>query len=318
MVQLRRACCSYPGSVPDSPVDVVTGAFSYTGRAIASELIGRGRRVKTLTGHPDRPQALAEVASAPFSFDRPTELVEFMKGASTLYNTYWVRFNRGTISFDGAVENSRILFQAAREAGVERIVHVSVTNPSATSPFPYFRGKAAVEQILAESHDSWAVVRPTVTFGPGDILLNNVAWLLRRFPVFAIPGDGSYRLRPVHVADVATLCCDEAERDTNDTVDAVGPSSYTFRQMVEAIRGAIGAHCRLIGVPPRIAMAGASIAGWFARDVILTDHELGGMMAEVAYSSAPMTGRLELDDWLQSVGASLGRDYHSEVVRHFR
>ncbi|MEO8107980.1 MAG: NAD-dependent epimerase/dehydratase family protein [Actinomycetes bacterium] len=304
--------------MPDKPLDVVTGAFSYTGRAIARELLQRGRRVRTLTGHPHRPGSLPGVEAHPFNFNNPEALMESLAGATTLYNTYWVRFDRGSITFDRAVENSATLFRAAREAGVERIVHVSVTNPSQASRFPYFQGKAEVERLLVESHDSWAVVRPTVTFGPGDILMNNVAWLLRRFPVFAIPGDGAYRLRPVHVADVATLCVEQGLGGPNEAIDAVGPTTYTFQELVETVRRAIGSHAWLVRVPPKVAMLGATAAGLLARDVILTDHELGGMAAEVAYSSAPTSGSRAFEDWLAAEGPTLGRRYASELARHYR
>ncbi len=302
----------------DEPIDAVTGAFSYTGGAIARQLLNRGHTVRTLTGHPNRAGADKRIEPHPLSFDQPRELAASLAGVSTLYNTYWIRFSRGNNTFDQAVENSAILFRAARDAGVERIVHVSVTNPSIDSPFPYFRGKASIEEQLAEIHESWAVVRPTVIFGPGDILMNNIAWLLRRLPVFAIPGDGSYRLRPVHVDDVGRLCADLGAADTNEIIDSVGPETFTFDELVETIRQAVGARSKLVHAPARLAMLGASAAGVLVRDVILTDHEMGGMMAEVAFSSGPTTGRQRFGEWLASESSTLGRVYSSELARHFR
>ena len=115
---------------------------------------------------------------------------------TTLYNTYWVRFRHGETDFDQAIAQSRALFDVARRVGVTRIVHVSITNPSLACDLPYFRGKAQTEQALAETGVSFGIVRPTVVFGPGDVLINNIAWLLRHLPVFAIVGDGEYRVRP--------------------------------------------------------------------------------------------------------------------------
>lgn len=153
-------------------MDVVTGAFSFTGRAIAEELLRRGRPVRTLTRrtHPRDPLA-ARIESAPLVFDDPAPLA----GADTLYNTYWIRFPRGGATFEQAVEHTRALLRAAREAGVRRVVHISVTNPSEGSPLPYFHGKALCERAVAESGLSYAIVRPTLVFGAGDILLNNIA-----------------------------------------------------------------------------------------------------------------------------------------------
>ncbi len=299
-------------------VDIVTGAFSYTGGAIARELQRRGRRVRTLTNHPARPGASARIQAMPYRFDDADALVRSLEGAEVLYNTYWVRFRRGETSFERAIERSGMLFRSAEKAGVRRVVHVSVTNPSADSQFPYFRGKAIVEELLATTCASWAVVRPTVVFGPGDILMNNIAWLLRRFPFFGVPGDGRYRVRPVHVDDVAELCVDMSAGDAPSTVDAVGPDALTFDELVKAIRGAVGSRSRIVHLDPRVAGFAASILGVLVRDVLVTDHELGGLMTEKAYSEAPTTGNLRFVDWLREVGRDLGRHYASEIERHYR
>ena len=299
-------------------LDVVTGAFSYTGGAIARRLLDDGRRVRTLTGHPGRPSPITDrVEVAPYVFSDRAALVRSLEGASTLYNTYWVRFDRAGVSFERAIENSQTLFGAAGEAGIGRIVHVSVTKPTQDSRFPYFRGKALVERALAESGLSHAVVRPTIVFGRGDILMNNLAWLLRRFPVFAIAGDGRYRVRPIHVDDVANLCVEAAGRGDNFTVNAVGPETMTFEQMVRSIRSAVGSRSRIIHVPVKVAKTAAAAVGVVIRDVVITDHELGGLMSELAYADGPPTGQTRFSDWIAAEGPSLGRGYASEVVRHF-
>ena len=311
----RRAMVT---SVPDTGLDVVTGAFSYTGSAIARRLLDDGRRVRTLTGHPDRPSPIAgRVEVAPYAFDDLDALTGSLEGASTIYNTYWVRFDRGDVSFERAIENSKTLFRAAREAGVGRAVHLSVTKPSKDSHFPYFRGKALVEQALAESGLPHAVVRPTIVFGRGDILMNNVAWLLRRLPVFAIPGDGRYRVRPVYAGDVANVCVEVAQARENLTIDAVGPETMTFEEMVRKIRAAVGSRSRIVHVPVSVARLAAGAIGVAVRDVLITDHELGGLMSELATTDGPTTGRTRFSDWIADAGRSLGGRYASEVVRHF-
>lgn len=302
----------------DTGFNVVTGAFSYTGGAIARRLVANGRRVRTLTGHPDRPSPLSgKVEVAPYSFDDRTALIQSLRGASTLYNTYWVRFDRGGVSFARAIENSKMLFGAALEAGVRRIVHVSVTNPSLDSRFPYFKGKALVEMALADSGASYAVVRPTIIFGEGDILMNNVAWLLRRLPVFAIAGDGSYRVRPIHAGDVADVCVGQAGSTDNVTIDAVGPETMTWNEMVAKIRAAVGGRSKIVHVPAPLARAAAAAIGLAVRDVIITDHELAGLMSELACTDGPATGDTSFSKWVVEQGPSLGRRYASEVIRHF-
>jgi NADH dehydrogenase len=209
----------------DTGLDAVTGAFSYSGAVISRALLKAGRQVRTLTGHPQRGADQSEIEVRGLDFDDPAGLVASLAGATTLYNTYWVRFAHGRVDHSLAVDNSRALFQAARRAGVGKIVHISILHPSAASPYPYFRGKALVERALAETGLPYAVLRPSVLFDERAVLLNNIAWLLRRLPVFAVGGDGSYRVRPVHVDDLAALALEAAAWPDDRTVDAVGPES---------------------------------------------------------------------------------------------
>ncbi len=300
-------------------LDVVTGAFSYSGAAIAGELLRRGRAVRTLTGHPERAPAGSPIDSRPLDFDAERELTASMAGARTLYNTYWVRFAHGQVSHERAVANSKVLFTAAAAAGVQRIVHVSITNPSLTSADSYFRGKAEVEQALASSGVPYAVARPAVLFGGDGVLVNNIAWLLRRLPVFAIGGRGDYRLRPIHVNDLARLCADlGASTDQAVTVDAVGPQSLTFRQMVAEIRDAVGSRSVIVPVPGAVIPALAAVLNVALRDTLLTADEYASMAAGRADSAGPAAGEVVFTDWVHAHGEELGRHYANELDRHFR
>ncbi|TMG62377.1 MAG: NAD-dependent epimerase/dehydratase family protein, partial [Chloroflexi bacterium] len=252
--------------------DVVTGAFSFTGRFIARRLLAEERRVKTLTNHPQRAGAediTAEVA--PLQFADRAALVESLRGADVLYNTYWVRFRHGRVRFGDAVANTRILVGAARDAGVRKVVHISVSNPSVDSPLDYYAGKARAENAVRESGLQWAIVRPTLIFGAGDILINNIAWLLRRLPVFGIPGRGDYRLQPVAGEDVAEIATWAAAQGGNVTVDAAGPDIIYYSEMVESIAIAVGRHPRFVYISPRNAVRAAGIIGRLVRDVTLSE-----------------------------------------------
>ena len=233
------------GTAGDTGLDVVTGAFSYSGRAIATSLRDGGRQVRTITGHPSRSAGDGSIEVRPLDFDDQLGLVESLRGATTLYNTYWVRFAHKQIDHDRAVTNSRTLFQAAKRAGIQRIVHVSITNPSIESPYPYFRGKALVERALAESDVSFAVVRPAILFGGSGVLVNNIAWLLRRLPVFAVGGRGAYRIRGIHVDDLAQLCVEKGSERHDSVTDAVGPERPTFTELVTLIRESVASLAQL-------------------------------------------------------------------------
>jgi NADH dehydrogenase len=301
-----------------APLDVVTGAFSYSGAAIARELQAAGRRVSTLTGHPDRAPGGTDIEVRPLDFADRAELARSLRGAHTLYNSYWVRFAHRGVDHDLAVANSRTLFEAAAAAGVERIVHISITHPSLDSPYPYFRGKARVEKLLAESGIPHAIARPAILFGGAGVLINNIAWLLRHVPVFAIGGRGDYRVRGIHVDDLARLCVQLGTRDDTVTVDAVGPESLTFRELVTAVRSAVGSHALVVPVPGPLLIAASRVLGLVLRDTLLSSEEYYGMADGLADSDAPATGDIKLTDWIADHAAELGRSYANELDRHFR
>ena len=302
-------------------MSVVTGAFGYTGRYIAEQLLSMGKPMKTLTGHPNRPNPFSrQVSVAPYDFDDPAKLRDSLEGAETLYNTYWIRFERGRVTFDQAVENTLTLIRAAKEAGVRRLVHISITNASSDSPLPYFRGKGLVEGAIKSSGLSYAIIRPTVIFGKEDILINNIAWFLRMLPLFTIFGSGEYQVQPVFVEDVAKIAIDAALQRDNVTIDAAGPERFRFEDMVRLIGDTIGARARLVHIAPAAASLLGRVIGLLVRDVVLTRDEIKGLVAEllVAAPGSTPTGQTRLSDWLEENAGSLGVRYASELDRHYR
>lgn len=300
---------------------VVTGAFGYTGKYIARRLLETDARVTTLTGHPDRPHPFGDrVSASPFNFDDPGALANAMRGADTLFNTYWIRFAHRGITHDTAVDNTRSLIAAAEMAGIRRIVHLSITNASVDSPLPYFRGKAIVEALLEESSVSHAILRPTVIFGKEDILLNNIAWLIRRFPLHPVFGDGDYQVQPISVEDLAHLAVALGKGTENIAVDAVGPEVFTYRELVRLMADEIGSRTKLIHVNPGLALMVSRLLGVFLRDVPLTRDEIDGLMGNLLMSRSgePPTGTTLFSEWLNKNAHLLGRDYSSELDRHYR
>jgi NADH dehydrogenase len=296
---------------------VVTGAFGYTGRRIAHKLLERGFTVETLTDHPDRPHPFGgQIQAHPFTFDDPDALSRSLEGASVLFNTYWIRFDHGRSSFDRAVSNTSALFDAAQRAGVGRIVHISITNPHDDPTLPYFAGKSKLEHALTGSGVPYGIVRPTVVFGHGDVFINNLAWLLRTFPVFAVPGDGSYRMQPVHVDDVADLCLD-VSFGSNAVVDAAGPDVVAFWDLLEAIKRVTGARCKLFNASPALAVGLARAIGLVLRDVPVTSGEIAGLMRELVVSRSGSPCRTSFLDYLLEEGPRLGSRYESEIARNY-
>jgi NADH dehydrogenase len=295
---------------------VVTGAFGYSGKRIATRLLNEGRRVRTLTNSPHRANPFDGIIEAhPFNFDDPAKLTESLRGATVLYNTYWIRHGHTGVPLWTAVDNTLRLFAAAEQAGVERVVHVSITNPDEASPLEYFRGKARLEQALTHSQLSYAILRPALLFGSEDILVNNIAWALRYFPVIGMFGDGQYRMRPIHVDDLAALAVEQGKKRENCILDAVGPETFTYREFIETVARIIGKEPRIMALPVPLAYFFTWIVGKFVGDVMITRDEITGLMAEKLYTTGPATGPTKLTEWAKEHAATLGFRYASELAR---
>jgi uncharacterized protein YbjT (DUF2867 family) len=298
---------------------VLTGAFSYTGKYATRLLLDRGYRVRTLTYHPDRVNPFGDrVEVFPYLFNNPEGLSQILRGASALINTYWVRFPHGESNFETAVQNTRALIAAAKNAGVKRIVHASIANPSAESPLGYYRGKANLEKAVIDSGLSYSILRPTVIFGAEDILINNIAWFVRQFPVFGVPGDGRYGVRPIYVEDMARLVADGVEQSENSIVDAIGPETFAFEELVRLIAQQVGRSVRLFHLPTTLAYLSTLVTGWFVGDVILTWEEYQGLMGNLLAPEGPSSGSTRLSQWLAENHELVGKRYASEVARHYK
>ena len=300
----------------ESQTHAVTGAYGYSGKYIASKLLGKGHTVITLTNSLQRANPFGQkIRAFPFNFANPTKLIDSLRGVSVLYNTYWVRFNHKMFRHEDAVKNTQVLFDAARAAGVQRIVHISITNPSETSPLEYFSGKARLENALINSGLSYSILRPTVLFGKEDILINNIAWLLRKLPFFGMFGDGKYRLQPIYVDDLAGMAVDEGENDENGIVNAIGPETFTYKSLVETVGEIIGEKKPILAIHPSIGYLAGNLIGKLVGDVVITRAEIEGLMADLLYVDSPPTGVTKLTQWAREHAGSLGRTYTSELRR---
>ena len=221
------------------------------------------------------------------------------------------------MTFARAVERSGRLFRAARRAGVSRIVHLSVSNASADSPFPYFRGKAAVEEALRRGGYAYAILRPTLIFGGRqEVLVNNIAWLLRRLPLFLLPEGGRCHLQPISVFDLARIAAELAETEGNVVLDLAGPETLTFADFVAQIRDAVGSHARLLAASSGFVSACAALAGFLLRDRLLTRDELGALTADLLACKTATT-ESRFSEWLEANGSWLGGEYANELRRNW-
>lgn len=300
----------------ENELHAVTGAFGYSGKYIAKRLIDEGHRVITITNSIERKNPFGDkIKVFPFNFDQPEKLEDTLQGVSVLYNTYWVRFNHKTFTHADAVRNTEIMIRAAKGAGVKRIVHISITNPSIDSPLEYFSGKARLEKTLIESGMSYSILRPTVLFGKEDILINNIAWGLRYLPVFGVFGDGKYKLQPIYVDDLAGLAIRQGKESINTVIDAIGPETFTYRDLVKIVGEIIGKRRPIVSVPPGIGYLAGLVIGKIVNDVMITKEEIEGLMANLLYVDSPPTGSMKLTDWARKHSDTLGFKYTSELAR---
>ena len=295
---------------------VVTGAYGFSGKYIAKRLLDAGYQVRTLTNSPNRSNPFGDSVKAyPFNFDNVEELIKTLQGASVLYNTYWVRFNYKDFSYSNALENTLTLFHAAKKAGVKRIIHVSIVNPTEDSPFEYFRDKAKLEKAIMESGISYAILRPAVLFGKESILINNIAWMLRKFPIFGVFGDGNYRLQPIYVDDLAKLAVMQGKEKENRIIDAIGPETFMYRELVKTIGKIIGKPRPIISIPYSLGFFIGKLIGKMVDDVLITHDEIEGLKANLLYTSSLAVGETKLTDWVKENISTLGKHYTSELAR---
>jgi uncharacterized protein YbjT (DUF2867 family) len=303
-------------SAPSHELHVVTGAFGFSGKYITRRLLNAGLRVRTLTNSIGRRNPFGDAIDVrPLDFEHEDKLVESLTGAKVLYNTYWVRFNYAGSQHSTAVENTLTLFRAAKKAGVSRVVHVSITNPAEDSHLEYFRGKAQLERALIDSGLSYAILRPAVLFGREDILINNIAWTLRKMPVFLIFGGGQYHLQPIYVDDLAKLAVEQGQTNEDRIINAIGPETFTYRQLVQSLAEILGKRRLFLSVPPGIGYLGGNVLGWFLRDKMFTRQEIEGLMAGLLSVDAPPAGETKLTDWARQHADQLGVRYASELAR---
>lgn len=297
---------------------VVTGAFSNIGQAAASELLKRGWKVSTLTGR--TPPTGSPIIAHDLRFDSD-HLRAALRGASVLVNTYWIRFPHGGITYRDAIDNTLHLFRCAREAGVERIVQVSVSNAAVNCGLPYYEGKAEIESAMpALARSGHAVVRPTLVVGPKDVLTNNMAWFLRRFPVTAVPRGASaeYQIQPITLDETGRLLADAVERNDSYTIDAAGPEVYSFERYLEMLAAAVGRRLRPVRMPARLMHRAVSVLNPFLRDTVLTREELEGLRRNFLVSHDSPTSTVSVADWISRHGAGFGDKYTNDTIARFK
>lgn len=296
---------------------LVTGAFGFTGKYIAQRLLDAGNRVATLTSSPDRKNSFeGRVEVRPYRFDSVDAMTESLRDVEVLYNTYWVRFSDKSATHSTAVDNTMVLFEAAKRAAVSRIVHISVANPDENSPLAYYKGKGILERELKSSGLNYAIVRPAVLFGQGGILINNIAWTLRMLPVFSVFGKGDYHIQPVYVDDLAKIMVEQGQLRENIVMHALGQEDFTYREFVKTLGEIIGCRRPIFGIPAWMGYTASLFIGMLMRDVFVSKEEIAALMGDLLHvPGVEPTGATRFTDWAKKHAGTLGKRYANEMGR---
>lgn len=299
-------------------LNLVTGAFSYTGKYIAENLLSMNEDVVTLTGHlrsglPDK-----NIAVLPYNFDKSDSLGKLLEGVDVLYNTYWIHFSYRRKLLNDAIENSKKLILAAKEAGVKRIVHISVANSSNTSHLPYFRAKAEVEEFVIKSGLSYAVIKPTLIFGLESIPFNNIAYFLRKFPIFPVFGSGKYLVQPIFVGDLAKIAVNLGHSRKSVVLNVGGSDIFTYDELIRIIAKTLKSRAKIVHLPPNITLLLGQLLGYMLNDVTINRGEMEGLMSNrYVHEHTDVAGETSLNRWLKENIDRLGKHYISELKRYY-
>ncbi len=319
----------------------ITGALSYSGRYLAASLLSKGHDVVNLSrrGVPIAPEPLSAPQARALGthrvrldFNDVDAMARSLEGCDVLFSTYWVRFaDRGESPHSIAAANCARLWEAAKRAGVRKIVMASHTRTSVDSPFPYIAGKAKAEAALRDSGVNYAIVRPCGIFGDTaaeSILKDNAAWVLRRSPLFLLAGDGSHRFQPVHVRDIAALMEElgTSLETSGEEVDACGPDAPTSLELFTKLRDASGGMARIAAAGPLLSTATITALtkpiDWVTGDTLLDADDLDLLTSGLTVADVPDDPRIRerrsLFDWIEAQGRDLGRSYVSSVERYYR
>ena len=297
----------------------LTGAFSYTGRYIAKKLASEAIPFRAITNHA-RPELFPDL-NIPVSllqFTNSELMVEAMEGSDVFINTYWIRYPYRSLTHEKAVENIQFLIDCAKKAKVKQLIHISVTHPSEDSSLSYFRGKALAEKAVRESGLDYFILRPSLVFGLEDILINNIAWLLRTFPFFALPSPMNYSAQPVYACDVANAVFDVLLSEKSGTRDVVGEEVYLMDELVRLISVAISHPKRILLMPKPLTLLFVRFLGLLLHDRVLTIDELQGLMENRLISQEAPLGKTSFRSWILQEGSKLGKRYTNDFSRFYQ
>ena len=194
----------------------------------------------------------------------PVSVARALQGSDAVINAVGISFEHGRQRYEAVhVGGARAIAEAAKTAGVRRLVHVSgigADRRSATNR--YIRSKVDAEDAIIAAFPDATILRPSVVFGSDDVLFNRLARIACFAPIMPVVGDGSARMQPVYVGDVAAAAVAVLARPATARMvfELGGPRTYNHGELAALTLREIGRRRPIVGVPPGLMKLGAFFA----------------------------------------------------------
>jgi uncharacterized protein YbjT (DUF2867 family) len=224
---------------------LITGATGYIGRHLAARLAANGERPRCLVRNKRRAASILpadKVELVEGDTTRPETLPAAVQGVDAIVHTAFITADRkqsvGNHYNETNVRGTANLVQAAKDAGVQRIIEVSGLGTKPDKPGSYMQGRYLAEKMVKESGLSWTIIQPSVLFGKDAPFIKGLTDLIRSAPVVPLIGGGSILFQPIYVEDVVTVIVKVLE-DPSGTADKTytigGPEYHSFTQIIDEL-----------------------------------------------------------------------------------
>jgi len=236
----------------------VLGGSGFIGRYVVKRLATRGEVIAIGCRNAEAAKFLkplgdvGQIVPLNVGIGDETLLPAFLAGNDALVNCVGILREGGAQTFELVHHTGPArLARFAREAGVDRFVHISAIGADPRSSSAYARTKAAGEQAVRDAFPTVTILRPSVVFGPEDQFFNRFAAMATISPVLPLIGGGETRFQPVYVSDVAdaVVACIEDPATAGRVYELGGPKIYTFREVLELVLSEIRRKRRFVDLP---------------------------------------------------------------------
>jgi len=256
----------------------IFGGSGFVGRHAVRALARAGWRIKVATRHPARGfflRPLGSVGQIDFvkcDVGDAASVAQAVAGAQAVVNLTGILFEKGQTFEDVQADGAAHIAQAAAAAGVRALVHVSAIGADLESDSTYAVTKAQGEQAVREAFPGAVILRPSIIFGPEDGFFNKFAGMARFLPALPLIGGGHTRFQPIFVGDVAQAILVALSRQDGRTYELGGPSTYSFKELLQLILRETGRNRALIPMPFALASLKAAFLQLLPNPLLTMDQ----------------------------------------------